>query len=149
MVQWWPEQGQGVSDLVLIGCARGLDAQAESWRLQDHIDSGCQKEALFGPKRVACPGSRADSAVKIRYVVPCGLALTASQPLGKHDTGPGYSLCGWVRSVEPELCELHRSALRQAAVGGDSEEDAAHSVLISGGTPEVVVACAAEQVTQQ
>src|SRR4030088_2654434 len=25
-----------------------------------------------GPKRVACPGCRADSAVKIRYVVPCG-----------------------------------------------------------------------------
>jgi hypothetical protein len=47
MVQRWPKPGQGVRDLVLIGCARGLDAQAESWRLQGHIDSGCQKEALF------------------------------------------------------------------------------------------------------
>ena len=104
MVQWWPKQGQGVSDLVLIGCARGLDAQAESWRLQGHIDSGCQKEALFGPKRVACPGSRADSAVKIRYVVPCGLALATSQPLGKHDTGPGYSLCGlWRGGCSPAV----------------------------------------------
>jgi hypothetical protein len=47
MVQWWPQRGQGAGDLVLIGCARGLDAQAESWRLQGNIDSGCQKEALF------------------------------------------------------------------------------------------------------
>jgi len=47
MVQWWPKQGQGLRDLVLIGCARGLDAQAESWRVQGHIDSGRQKEALF------------------------------------------------------------------------------------------------------
>jgi hypothetical protein len=61
-VQNWPKQGQGVRDLVLIGCARGLDAQAESWRLQGHIDSGCQKEAQFVPKRAACPRSRADSA---------------------------------------------------------------------------------------
>jgi len=55
-------QGEGVCDLVLIGCARGLDAQAESWRLQSHIDSGCQNEAQFDLKRVACPGSTADSA---------------------------------------------------------------------------------------
>jgi hypothetical protein len=47
MVRWRPKQGQGVGDLVLIDCARGLDAQAESWRLQGHIDSGCQKEAPF------------------------------------------------------------------------------------------------------
>jgi hypothetical protein len=93
MVPWWPKQGQGVRYLVLIGCARGLDAQAESWRLQGHIDSGCQKEALFVLRRVACPGSRADSAVKTRYVVPCGLALATSQPSGQHGTGPGYSLC--------------------------------------------------------
>ena len=59
-------------DLVPIGCARGPDAQAESWRLQGHIDSGCQKEAPF--------------------VVPCGLALATSQRLGQHDTSPGYSL---------------------------------------------------------
>ena len=33
MVQHWPTPGQGVRDLVLIGCTRGLDAQAESWLL--------------------------------------------------------------------------------------------------------------------
>jgi hypothetical protein len=55
IVQCWPKQGLDVRDLVLIGCARGLDAQAESWRLQGHIDSGCQNEALFVLKRAACP----------------------------------------------------------------------------------------------
>jgi hypothetical protein len=91
MVQWWPRRGHGVGDLVLIGCARGLDAQAESWRLQGHIDSGCQKEALFVFSGFPA-GSRADNAAKTRYVVPCGLALATSQPSGQHDTGPGYSL---------------------------------------------------------
>jgi hypothetical protein len=60
MVQRRPRPGRGVRDLVLISCARGLDAQAESWRLLGYIDSGCQKEAQFDLKRVACPGSRAD-----------------------------------------------------------------------------------------
>jgi hypothetical protein len=91
MVQWWPSQGHGVGDLVLIGCARGLDAQAEPWRLQGHIHSGCQKEALFVFSGLPA-GSRADNAIKTRYVVPCGLALATSQPSGQHDMGPGYSL---------------------------------------------------------
>jgi len=55
MIQRWPERGQGAGDLVLIGCARGLDAQAESWRLQGNIDSGCQKEALFVLQRMPAP----------------------------------------------------------------------------------------------
>ena len=61
---------------------------------QGHIDSGCQQEALFVLERVACPGSRADSAVKTRYVVLCGLALATSQPWAQHDTGPDYSCAG-------------------------------------------------------
>jgi hypothetical protein len=50
MVRYRPEQGRSERHLLLIGCARGLDAQAESWRLQAHIDSGGQKEALFAHK---------------------------------------------------------------------------------------------------
>jgi hypothetical protein len=57
-VQWRPKQGEGAGDLVLIGCARGLDAQAESWRLQGHIDSGCQKEALFVFSGLPAPDHR-------------------------------------------------------------------------------------------
>jgi hypothetical protein len=55
MVQFLPEPGQGVRDLVLIGCARGLDAQAESWRLQGNIDSGWRTEALLALAGVTCP----------------------------------------------------------------------------------------------
>jgi len=53
MVAWWPNQGH--SDLALIDCARGLDAQAESWRLQGHFDSGCQKEALSALPKLPAP----------------------------------------------------------------------------------------------
>jgi hypothetical protein len=94
MVHWWPEQG--VRHLALIGCARGLDAQAESWRLQGHVDSGCQKEAQFVLKRVACPGLRVGSTVKSAMSCLSCLAaspLATSQLPGQHDTGRGYSLC--------------------------------------------------------
>ena len=45
-------------------------------------------------ERIACPGSRADSAVKTRYAVLCGLALATSQPWAQHNAGPGYSCAG-------------------------------------------------------
>jgi hypothetical protein len=44
--------------------------------------------------RVACPKSRAGSAVKTRHGPPCGLASATSQPPGQHHTGPGYSWTG-------------------------------------------------------
>src|SRR5690242_13290168 len=53
MVAWWPNQGQG--DLALIDCARGLDAQAESWRLQGHCDSACNKEVMSALPKLPPP----------------------------------------------------------------------------------------------
>lgn len=71
-------------------------------------------------ERIACPGSRADSAVKTRYVVPCGLALATSQPLAQHDTGPGYSCARretLLRWALPALCGSSGSSPGTASRG--------------------------------
>jgi hypothetical protein len=123
MVPWRPKQGQGVRDLVLIGCARGLDAQAESWRLQGHIDSGCQKEALIVLSGCLPPGSRADNVVKIRYMVPCGLTLATSKPSGQHDTGPGYSPVPTVPCAGRRASEFSHGGQRGASEADDGQHD--------------------------
>jgi len=49
MVQYWPKPGQSVPDLVLIGCARGLDAQAESWLLHQPHRLGLPEGGVRDP----------------------------------------------------------------------------------------------------
>ena len=152
-ILWWPKQGQGVGDLVLIGCARGLDAQAESWRLRQPHRLGLPAGGAVGPHRLPAPDR---SGLRRKGPIRASLRpRTGSEPafrIARHGSGlfrvPASSLYGpfgysesakwagqWSGHGAPTLWPLAAAGITKLVMG--APRPATQDLLVSVYRPRV------------
>ena len=142
-----------MGDLVLIGCARGLDAQAESWRLRQPHRLGLPAGGAVGPHRLPAPDR---SGLRRKGPIPASLRpRTGSEPafrIARHGSGlfrvPASSLYGpfgysesakwagqWSGHGAPTLWPLAAAGITKLVMG--APRPATQDLLVSVYRPRV------------